>query len=248
MTVHPAAAEGFDRGAAAYERGRPGYPQAAVDWIVTRLPIGHQTRVLELGAGIGKFTRLLVPTGARIIALEPVAGMREELNRMVPGIEIVGGSAEAIPLSDGGADAVVAAQAFHWFATTKAVDEIHRVLADRGGLALVWNRRDLSDPLQRSLDEIVRPHRGRAPAHEWDAWREVIDGNPKFNPESSRQFSFEQTVDQDGAVDRVLSTSFIASMNEEQRAEIANRVRAVVPPGTTVVLRYTTDVFVFRRA
>jgi SAM-dependent methyltransferase len=247
MTVHPAAAEGFDQGAAAYERGRPGYPQAAVDWIVAHLGIDPQSRVLDLGAGTGKFTRLLMPTGARIVALEPVAGMREELARVVPGIEILEGTAEAIPLLDGGIDAVVAAQAFHWFATGPAVSEIHRVLAPAGGLALIWNRRDLRDPLQRALDDIVRPHRGLAPAHEWDRWREAMVGNPKFKGDGERQFHFEQTVDQDGAIDRVLSTSFIASMNAEQRAAIAERVRAIVPAADAVVLRYLTDVFLFRR-
>jgi SAM-dependent methyltransferase len=246
--VHEAAAEGFSRGAQAYERGRPGYPQAAVRWLVERLPIRSGSTVVDLGAGTGKFTRLLVPTGARIIAVEPVAAMREALIAAVPTVEAVEGTAQSIPLPAASVDAIVAAQAFHWFATPDAVEEMHRVLTDGGGLGLIWNRRDLSDPLQASLDAVVRPHRGEAPAHEWDRWREALIGNPRFAKEAERRFSLQQVVDQAGAVDRVTSTSFIARMDDAQRAEIADQVRAIVPAQGTVVLRYVTDVFLFRRA
>jgi len=81
VDVHRAAAEGFGRAAATYERGRPSYPEAAVDWLVTSLGIGQGTTVIDLGAGTGKFTRMLRPTGARIIAIEPVPAMRDELGR-----------------------------------------------------------------------------------------------------------------------------------------------------------------------
>lgn len=246
MGIHHAAAEGFERGAAAYERGRPGYPRDAVDWMVAHLGIASGSTVVDLGAGTGKFTRLLQATGARLIAIEPVTAMREQLERAVPGIEVIEGTAESMALGDGSVDAVVAAQAFHWFATAKALDEIHRVLRPGGGLGLIWNRRDLRDPLQAALDAIVRPHRGEAPAHERDRWRDVVYGNRQFEPLAERQFSFEQPVDQEGAVDRVVSTSFIASMEDGARARIIAQVRGLVPANRTVVLRYLTDVFLFR--
>src|SRR5437764_6215788 len=143
MSVHKAAAEGFHRTADAYERGRPGYPEDAIAWMVAGLRISDRSTVVDLGAGTGKLTRLLLPTGARLIAIEPVAGMRNALRALLPQLEIVDAVAEAMPLADGSADAVVAGQAFHWFETALALEEIHRVLRPGGGLGLIWNRRDL---------------------------------------------------------------------------------------------------------
>jgi hypothetical protein len=113
---------------------------------------------------------------------------------------------------------------------------------------LIWNRRDLRDPLQAALDQIVHPHRGDAPAHERDSWRAVLDADSRFRLRGEGQFSLEQPTDQDGVVDRVVSTSFIASMDDVSRAGIERRVRALVPAGDLVILRYRTDVFVFERA
>src|SRR5690349_21301911 len=94
--IHPEAAVGFDRAAAAYERARPSYPAAAVDHVVDALGITAGRRVLDLAAGTGKFTRLLLPTGASIVALEPVPGMRQQLLALGAPIEVCDGTAEAI--------------------------------------------------------------------------------------------------------------------------------------------------------
>ncbi|HYL39701.1 MAG TPA: methyltransferase domain-containing protein, partial [Candidatus Binatus sp.] len=101
MAIHPSAAAGFQSGAEAYERGRPAYATAAIDRLVRELRIGPGTTVLDLAAGTGKLTRLLVPTGASIVAVEPVEGMRREFARILPGIEVLDGTAEALPLATG---------------------------------------------------------------------------------------------------------------------------------------------------
>jgi ubiquinone/menaquinone biosynthesis C-methylase UbiE len=114
-TIHTTAAQGFSHAANAYERGRPDYPDEAVKLLVSFLGLGPGKLVVEPGAGTGKFTRLLVPSQSRIIAVEPVAEMRLKLSQLLPEVEALDGTAEAIPLPDGSVDAVVAAQAFHWF-------------------------------------------------------------------------------------------------------------------------------------
>ena len=246
MSVNWTAAEGFGRAAAAYERGRPGYPQAAIDWMVDQLGITPISTVVDLGAGTGKFSRMMRSTGARVIAIEPVAAMRVELTSAAPDVEVVAGTAEAISCADASVDVVTAAQAFHWFAGPVALNEIHRVLRPAGGLGLIWNRRDKRDPLQAAIDAIIRPYRAEAPTHERDPWREPMMVSALFRPAGERQFSHEQTVDIEGLVDRVLSISFIATLPEDERATVRDQVRALVDQ-TPITLPYLTDVFLFRR-
>lgn len=104
--IAPAAAIGFDRGAAVDERARPSYPAPAVAWLVERGVAGPGTHVVDLAAGTGKLTRLLVGTGATVTAVEPVAGMRAELARVLPDVDVRDGTAEALPLGDASVDAI----------------------------------------------------------------------------------------------------------------------------------------------
>jgi ubiquinone/menaquinone biosynthesis C-methylase UbiE len=125
-TVHRAAAVGFDRAAQAYEAGRATYPAPAVEAILSVTGAAPGRTLLELGAGTGKLTGALVASGPRVLALEPVAGMREVLARTIPDAEVLDAVAEAVPLSRGSVDAVVAAQSFHWFAAEEATAEVAR--------------------------------------------------------------------------------------------------------------------------
>ena len=157
--IHPTAAAGFSAAAEVYERARPGYPDEAVAWVAELLGIAPGRDVLDLAAGTGKLTRQLVPFGARIVAVEPIDAMRAELERAVPGVEALAGSAEAIPLPDTSVDAVTCAQAFHWFRPEAAVAEIRRVLRPGGGLALLWNGRDPAEERHARLHELFSRHR-----------------------------------------------------------------------------------------
>jgi SAM-dependent methyltransferase len=245
--VHPSAALGFGLAADAYERGRPGYPQDAVDWIARLLGLGPGRTVLDLAAGTGKLTRQLVPTGAEVVAVEPDDAMRAKLQQAVPGVRALAGFAESIPLPDASVDAMTVAQGFHWF-RPEAVDELHRVLRPGGGLALIWNTRDDSDPVQAEITRLILPLRRGEPAQEERRWRALLEAGGLFGPLEERVFPFEQEVDAAGLVDRVLSISFVAVTPPEQRVEIESAVRALAagrPERFT--LPHRTDVFVCYR-
>src|SRR4051812_35512681 len=112
--IQAAAADGFAQNASDYELARPSYPAAAMACIVGRAGLGPARRVVDLAAGTGKLTRLLVPSGADVVAVEPVEAMRAELMRVAPGVEVLHGTAEAIPLPDESVAAITVGQAFHW--------------------------------------------------------------------------------------------------------------------------------------
>jgi SAM-dependent methyltransferase len=152
----------------------------------------------------------------------------------------VDGVAEATGLPDASADAVTVAQAFHWFDGPRALAEIHRVLRPGGLLALLWNRRDTSDELQRRITDLLEPHRGAVPAHRDGTWRVAIEDSALFGPLREETFVNEQVVDAGGLTDRVGSISFVAAMGEAQRAELLGDVRALAG-GATVTLRYVVE-------
>ena len=145
QAVHPLVNQ-FDAAADAYERGRPSYPPDAVASIVEFLGLGPGRRVLDLGAGTGKLTRLLVPSGARSSRSSRSPGCATSWRRSCPGAEILDGTAEAIPLANASVDGAVVAQAFHWFDTVRALSELHRVTGPGGGFVIIFNRRDESVP------------------------------------------------------------------------------------------------------
>jgi SAM-dependent methyltransferase len=234
---------GFARSAGAYERGRPGYPPAAVDFLAERLRLGPGYTVVDLAAGTGKLTSPLLATGAEVVAVEPVAEMRAALPA---GARAVDGTAEAMPLATGSADAVAVAQAFHWFDGDAALGEIHRVLRPGGALALVWNRRRMDDPLNQAIEELIAPHRGHPSAFHTGAWRAAFERTRLFGPLDERVFPNEQTLDADGLVDRIASVSFIAALDEKDRTKVLRAARAL-PRADRVTIHHDTEVQVAER-
>lgn len=245
MGVQKAAAEGFQRGAAEYEKGRPGYPLEARDLIAAELGIGPGTTVVDLAAGTGKFTRLLPATGAEVIAVEPVPAMREQLSQLGLGVEVLDGTAEAMPLPDGRAHAVTVAQSFHWFDAPAALAEIHRVLQPGGGLAMLWNVRDGRVPWVAELSEIIHWHRHEVSAYEERIdWAGLVAASDWYTPLEKRQVFHEQEHDLDTLLARVSSVSYISVMPEGERAAVLDQVRELAkgfPP--TFPMPYRTDIY-----
>lgn len=231
--IHPAA-RGFARSAAAYARGRPDYPDEAVDRLVFALP---GSDVVDLAAGTGKLTRSLCARGCDVVAVEPVAEMRAAIQAPARAVD---GTAEATGLPGASADGVTVAQAFHWFDGPRALAEIHRVLRPGGVLALIWNGRHMEDEIHERIEALLAPHRGSVPAHRRERWREAFAGSPHFGPLREQTFANEQVLDADGIADRIGSISFVAMLAEAEREALLRQARALAGGGV-VTLRYVVE-------
>ena len=221
-------ANSFGPAAHTYERGRPGYPDAALDWL---LPPG-QPRVLDLGAGTGKLTRSLTSRGLPVTAVDPSDGMLDELRRVLPAVPAHRGTAEQIPLPDDSVDVVLVAQAWHWVDPARAVPEIARVLAPGGRLGLLWNVRD-----EDGADWVRR-------------LGEILDSNGQdrttavpapFGPVETTEFGWTDTVSAEELIDMVASRSYVILLPPDERAALLGQVRQLTATHPALVGRTGFD-------
>jgi SAM-dependent methyltransferase len=250
--VHEVAAAGFGD-AADYEAARPGYPPDAVAWFAEQLGIRAGARVCDLAAGTGKLTRLLVPLGADVIAAEPVAGMRAQFRTVLPDTTLVASTAEHLAFANERLDAVIVAQAWHWFDHDRAAAEVRRVLRPGGRLGLLWNARDRSidwvDEVWSIMDRVEK----RAPWRNHDSWRTDSIEMEGFGVSALTEFRHEQVLPPAAVVQRVASVSHVAVLPDAERAAVLDEVRAVlaghdVTRGQTVVsLPYRVDCVVLTK-
>jgi SAM-dependent methyltransferase len=248
-------AAAFDYAAREYERGRPGYPLEAIVSLIRELRLERRCVVVDLAAGTGKLTRDLTRCFDEVIAIEPLAAMKQQLARAAPAARVIGGTAERMPLTDASADAIFVAQAFHWFDGRRALDEIARVLRPGGGLALLWNttpweRREgawfrlLDDLLERSRADLSVMRR-----HGSGRWREAFDGERRFGRLCAATFDNAQRMSHDEFLANLGSRSYIARLGPAARrrllGEISDLLQRPDAPmeARRVVVPMQTDVY-----
>jgi len=221
--------EGFNLQTDVYERSRPSYPQQVIDFIQSEFKLAPGTRCLDLAAGTGKFTRLLLPFQFDLIAVEPIDGMREKFQNMLPNVKIIKGTADNIPLESNTFDVVFTAQAFHWFSNEKALKEIHRILKPNGIFGLIWNLEDGNKYWVSKLRELYEQFEEEAPQYRHGTWKNVFLesklASELFNlPLKEVHFNFNLSCNPERIWERVLSKSYIATMKTQQQQELKIKV------------------------
>lgn len=201
-----------------YERGRPSYPAEAIDWLVP----ADARRAADIGAGTGKLTRQLRDRGLDVIAVEPSAGMREQLRRAVPGVPVVGGTAERIPLADGSVDVVLVAQAWHWVDPELALPEAARVLGRGGRLALLWNRRVEDEDWVAELSTIIGSRGTPGSGGHFPGL------GPPFGPVERRSVEWVHRLSRAEMTDWVASRSYVITLPDDRRRSVLGQVRELL--------------------
>jgi SAM-dependent methyltransferase len=174
--------------------------------------------------------------------------MRAELERAVPGVEVLDGTAEAVPLADASVDAVTVAQAFHWFRIEPAAVELHRILRAGGGLGIMWNTRDPEFPLHDAIERVIEPLREDVPAHRDQRWQAELARTGLFAGPDERVFHHVHVVDVDTLVDRWASVSFVAALPADRRRAVLDEIRAFAAEYPEPIdFPYLTRVYVYDR-
>ncbi|MCX8554296.1 class I SAM-dependent methyltransferase [Mycobacterium sp. SMC-16] len=204
----------FGEQAAAYERGRPSYPPESINWL---LPAGS-VDVLDLGAGTGKLTVRLAERGLAVTAVDPIPEMLEVLSGSLPSVPALLGTAEEIPLPDNNVDAVLVAQAWHWFDPERAAAEVARVLRPGGRLGLVWNIRDERLGWVKELNRII--------GCEHDPSADSLCGD--FTDIETHRFEWTSYLTPQALLDLVASRSYCITSPADVRRKVLGEVRELL--------------------
>jgi ubiquinone/menaquinone biosynthesis C-methylase UbiE len=238
------ATTGFQNGAL-YDAARPNYPDVVFDYFRATFGLDQSVHVLDLGAGSGIFSRQLRPFVGRVTAVEPSASMRESFRSSNSDMEILDGSDISIPVDDASVSAVFVAQAFHWFEAPRALEEIHRVLTPGGGLGLVWNERDESVEWVSALSRAMQWDT-RQPYQVGKDFTEVVASGP-FDRVERVEFGHTQVLSREGLIQRVLTTSYISTMEQEELEQLMAQVQKVVDELVEpIALPYVTTAYTAR--
>jgi SAM-dependent methyltransferase len=254
--VPEVAARGFSATAEEYEKYRPSYPAVAVTWLLEQCRVTPGAAVCDLGAGTGKFTRLLVGSGATVLAVEPLPEMLAILHREMPDVPAVSALAEAMPYASGSITAITAAQAFHWFDLERALPELHRVLVPGGRVGVIWNGwddsvawvRDVRDVMAHDASEQWRKN------HLDDAWLDdALRGSAHFG--EVHRATFRQTHRssrgdvREALVARMATSSHIAIKTPDDQKVVLDQVGAIIDgvDADDLDFPYRVDVYWFER-
>jgi SAM-dependent methyltransferase len=241
--LNETASAGFTSSAGTYVRGRPTYAPDAIARLVRHL-IDSPQPVADIGAGTGVMSEQLRERGISVIAVDPVINMLEKAP--FPCRPLCA-TADSLPFGDASLKGVVAAQSFHWFANTTSLVEFHRVLGRDGVLALVWNERDARTDWVASYDAVVDRFAGETPRFSTFAWQQCLQESNHFEAGEYFECANPSVSSKAGVIARAMSTSFIAMLDDEQRASIERELdRVVAPLPEEFLFPYLTRVWIYR--
>jgi SAM-dependent methyltransferase len=183
----------------------------------------HGSAVLEVGAGTGKWTRLLIELGADVTVVEPDDDMRAVLVRRSPDVRTVKGVAEDLPFEDASFDAVLVSSAWHWFQQPAATQEMARVLRDGGPLFVFWNGFSRNVPWLAPLIALRdRPEdTGKRPR----GWSADLGIDSAFDIETQVEIDWTWTRSVDDVVSLFGTYSGAIIRTDEQRREMVIELR-----------------------
>ncbi|EJU05499.1 S-adenosyl-L-methionine-dependent methyltransferase [Dacryopinax primogenitus] len=245
--VHEVAQRGFGKGTNEhYDFARPNFPVTAIEKIWEQLPKkdGPLNIVDRMGCGTGLFTRSLLAhpefskhTGA-LLATDPSEGMRSVFTQRLahdPRVRCEEGTFDRLPVEDGWADLVVAAQAWHWCPDhDKALTEIHRILRPTGLLALIWNLEDRDTAWVGQLRDAYEPFELGTPQFRLGLWRTTFQCEAYkkwFESEKEGDVDHLVPTTREGVVNRVFSKSYMTGVQGHEREEVTKKLEEIVDRG-----------------
>jgi SAM-dependent methyltransferase len=235
--VKAARAGSFGAAASHYDRYRPGPSADAVDWI---LPAGAE-RVVDLGAGTGGLSRVLIDRVDQVIAVEPDDRMRAVLADELPTVDARAGRGDAMPVEDHSVDAVIASSSWHWMDVVPTLQEMARILRPGGTLGAVWSGPDPEGPLVQQARSMLGGSGSGGDGERGDGFAEFIStdadrpfstleiptGQP-FGPPDHETFIWNMALTADELIGLLGTFSWMLLMEDDRRSAILDQARQLL--------------------
>ncbi|MGC4034966.1 MAG: class I SAM-dependent methyltransferase [Chitinophagaceae bacterium] len=236
-----------------YVKYRPGYPDEIVRWLEAEFSLSAKMIIADIGSGTGISSELFLRNNYKIIGVEPNKEMREMSIRLLshnPHFKAIDGTAEASNLPDDSIDVIVSGHAFHWFDRQKTKPEFQRVLRDSAMVILIWNERLTSSAFEKEYDQLIIKH-----GHDYMAVdhrnidQQRIDSF--FYPHTCelKIFPNQQVFDFDGLKGRLLSSSYMPSINDDGYTAMIDDLHSLFEKYSDdkrIIISYDTKVYVGR--
>lgn len=208
-----------------YIKYRPTYPSDAIDYIYEMIKLNPHSTVVDIGAGTGIFSKLLVERGTTVIAVEPNQEMRNAAIHFLenaPNFRAVDGSAESTSLEDKSVDVIVCAQAFHWFDLTAAKIEFKRILKENGKVVLIWNTRQTEgSPFLKGTESLLLKYgTNYTEVNHKNISEGELQAFFKEKTMIKSVFKVQQLFDYEGLRGRVMSSSYTPLPNDPNYASM----------------------------
>ena len=272
--IHSVAKESFHSHSQVYERARPSYPSELLNFIFNDIIRSKylkyevnfdNIKILDLGAGTGIFTRLLIPyynakshENEPIVAVEPVDGMREEFAKVLPSwVKVYSGTGNNIPFDDNSFDIVICAQAFHWFDNIESIREINRILKKNGLLFLTWNLEDNKIEWIKKFRETFEVFDEGVPQYRKGIWRKIFEEKEckqLFGNVNEKSFTWNTSCTIDILWEKILFISYLACLPIDIKEKLKGDLYQILldqfgdslsDPSFEIPLQYVNDLYWF---
>lgn len=245
----------FSARAKLYSKARPGYPQSALDYIMVHCHLDKGSKLADLGAGTGISARAFADQGCHVTAVEPNDSMLNEAvahDDYKKQISYVKATAENSTLPDQTYDAVVCAQAFHWFNPELALKEFQRILKPGGWVVLIWNERDESDPFTRQYGDLLRtlPDTSSVEGSRGSAGQALLVSDT-FTEKGKSEFQNQQILDLDLFLGRAFSASYAPDPDSPEALMFEEKLRRIFETfclDEQVTMKYVCSVYTARKS
>ena len=241
----------FSDRVANYVRYRPGYPKEVIDYLQNRCGLLPESKIADVGAGTGIFTKLLLEKGYEVYAVEPNDPMREEADRQLSHFDLyhsMTGTADHTGLAAKSMDLVVCAQAIHWFNTAETKAEFQRILKPGAQVVLIWNNRDVeADEFAIAYDALLRQLGGDyEKINHQNLNKEDFERFYKDARHELAKFPNQQVFDFEQLAGRAFSSSYVPAEDTEAGKAFKQQLNGLFDryqQEGKVIFRYNTEVY-----